>query len=183
MRDQFDLFLILVLPSCFSNYSFPNSSYYGAILYNGGMFRSRAIIVRNNYIALIKRQREGRVYYVIPGGGREPGETPEQTAIRESLEELGLNVSIDRLLAKVIYHGREQYYFSARVIGGHFGTGNGPEMIGKYPPERGTYTPVWILLKQVENIDLFPPSIAHLISLSAKTGWPASTVEIILDEC
>lgn len=147
------------------------------------MFRSRAIIVRNNYIALIKRQREGRVYYVIPGGGREPGETPEQTAIRESLEELGLNVSIDRLLAKVVYHGREQYYFSARVIGGHFGTGNGPEMIGKYPPERGTYTPVWILLKQVENIDLFPPSIAQLISLAVKTGWPASTVEIILDEC
>ena len=146
------------------------------------MFRARAIIVRNHHIALIKRQRDGRVYYVIPGGGRESSETPEQTAIRESYEELGLNVMIDRLLAKVIFHGHEQFYFYARVIGGHFGTGNGPEMTGKYPPERGTYTPVWIPLKQVEHIDLFPPSIAALISNAANSGWPAATVVIISDE-
>ncbi len=146
------------------------------------MFRARAVIVRNQHIALIKRQRDGRIYYVVPGGGQEPGETPEQTAIRESLEELGLNVIIDRLLAKVVFHGREQFYFYAKVIGGHFGTGNGPEMTGKYPPERGTYTPVWVPLKQVEIIDLFPPSIAQLVSNAARCGWPSSAVEIVLDE-
>lgn len=146
------------------------------------MFRSRAIIIRNRHIALIKRQRDGHVYYVIPGGGMEGGETPEQTAIRESREELGLNVSIERLLARVIYHGREQYYFYARVTGGHFGTGKGPEMTGKYPPERGTYTPVWIPLHDLERINLFPPSIAQLVANSAKTGWPANVVEIMLDD-
>lgn len=146
------------------------------------MFRSRAIIVRNRHIALIKRQRDGRIYYVIPGGGMEPGETPKQTAIRESYEELGLNVAIERLLAKVVFHGREQFFFFARVIGGHFGTGNGPEMTGKYPPERGTYTPVWIPLKQVEQINLFPASIATLVSNAVKSGWPVSAVEIRLDE-
>ena len=145
------------------------------------MFRSRAIIVRNHHIALIKRQRDGRVYYVIPGGGRELGETPEQTAVRESYEELGLNIAIDRLLARVIFHGREQYYFFARVTGGHFGTGNGPEMTGKYPPERGTYTPVWVPLNQVEKINLFPPSIAALVSNAAKSGWPVVTIDIMLD--
>ena len=146
------------------------------------MFRSRAIIIRNRHIALIKRQRDGRVYYVIPGGGRERSETPEQTAIRESYEELGLNIAIERLLARVVYQGREQYYFSARVTGGHFGTGRGPEMTGKYPPERGIFTPVWIPLKRVEEIDLFPPSIAGLISKAAKSGWPTSTIEFLLDE-
>ena len=145
------------------------------------MFRSRVIIVRNQHIALIKRQREGRVYYVIPGGGREPGETPQQTAIRESLEELGLNVSIERLLARVTFHGRDQFFFSARVTGGHFGTGIGPEMIGLYPPERGTYTPVWVPLKEVQNIELFPPSIAALLIRAAQSGWPEATVEINLD--
>ena len=146
------------------------------------MFRSRAIIIRNRHIALIKRQRDGHTYYVIPGGGMETGETPEQTAIRESREELGLNISIDRLLAKVIFHGREQFYFYARVTGGHFGTGKGPEMTGKYPPERGTYTPVWVPLKDLERINLFPPSIAQLVADSAKSGWPVSAVEILLDD-
>jgi len=146
------------------------------------MFRARAIIIRNRHIALIKRQRDDRIYYVIPGGGMEAGETPEQTAIRESREELGLNIIIDRLLAKVVFHGREQYYFFARATGGHFGTGKGPEMTGKYPPERGTYTAVWVPLKDVENIDLFPPTIARFVAQSARTGWPSTAVEITLDD-
>jgi ADP-ribose pyrophosphatase YjhB (NUDIX family) len=146
------------------------------------MFRSRVIIIRSSHIALIKRQRAGHTYYVIPGGGMEMGETPEQTAIRESHEELGLNIAIERLLAKVVFHGREQFYFYARVTGGHFGTGKGPEMIGKYPPDRGTYTPVWVPLKDLERINLFPPSIAQLVVSSAKSGWPESVVEIMLDD-
>ena len=146
------------------------------------MFRSRAIIVRNSHIALIKRQRDGHIYYVIPGGGREADETPEQTAIRESYEEIGLKVCIDRLLAKVRYHGREQFFFFAKVTGGHFGTGHGPEMTGKDPPDRGTFTPVWFPLKQVDQINLFPQAIARLVSNGYKFGWPEAMVEIILDE-
>ncbi len=146
------------------------------------MFRSRAIIIRNQHIALIKRQRDGREYYVIPGGGMEAGETPEQTAIRESREELGLAVAIERLLAKVVFHGREQYYFLARTTGGHFGTGQGPEMTGKYPPERGTYTPVWIPLKNISQINLFPPPIAELLEQVALRGWPEKAVEIRIED-
>ncbi len=146
------------------------------------MYRSRAIVLKNKHIALIKRQRDGREYYVIPGGGMEPGETPEQTAIRESREELGLAIAIDRLLAKVTFHGREQYYYLARVTGGHFGTGKGPEMTGKYPPERGTYTPVWMPLAEVARINLFPPSIRELVSRSLKEGWPVHAVEIDVED-
>ncbi len=146
------------------------------------MFRSRAVIIRNHHIALIKRQRDGHTYYVIPGGGMETGETPEQTAIRESREELGLTISIERLLARVVFRGREQFYFRAKVTGGHFGTGKGPEMTGKYPAERGTYTPVWMPMKDLERINLFPPSIARLLIDSSRSGWPASAVEILLDE-
>jgi ADP-ribose pyrophosphatase YjhB (NUDIX family) len=144
------------------------------------LFRARAIIVRDNCIALIKRQREGRIYYVIPGGGMEFGETPEQTAIRESREELGLHIEIERPLAEINFHGRLQYYFLAHVTGGKFGTGEGPEMIGKYPPERGTYTPVWIPLRSVMHLNLFPPAIAEIVCLAAYKGWPAEKVQIII---
>ncbi|MCS6994749.1 MAG: NUDIX domain-containing protein [Anaerolineales bacterium] len=146
------------------------------------MFRARAIIIRKQHIALIKRQRNGEEYYVLPGGGMEPGETPEQTAIRESREELGLTIAIERLLAKITFRGREQYYFLARATGGHFGTGLGPEMTGKYPPERGTYTPVWVPLHEVGRINLFPPSIAELMRTASERGWPENVVEIRIDE-
>lgn len=146
------------------------------------MFRSRAIIIKNHHIALIKRQRAGRVYYVLPGGGQEGSETPEQTAIRESYEELGLKVVTKRLLAKVIYKGQEQFFFLCRVTGGKFGTGGGPEMTGKYAPERGTYTPVWIALMQVENIKLVPDPVGALISNYDSNGWPTSIMEFRMDE-
>jgi len=35
----------------------------------------------------------------LPGGSSEPGETPEETAIRESFEETGLRVNIEKLVA------------------------------------------------------------------------------------
>jgi 8-oxo-dGTP diphosphatase len=145
------------------------------------LFRARAIIVRDNCIALIKRQRDGQIYYVIPGGGMEAGETPEQTAIRESREELGLHIEIDRPLAEIRFHGRKQYYFLAKVIGGKFGTGEGPEMLGKYPAERGTYTPVWIPLRSIAHANLFPPPIAEIVSQAARQGWPPHKVEISID--
>jgi ADP-ribose pyrophosphatase YjhB (NUDIX family) len=34
----------------------------------------------------------------LPGGGMEPGELPTETAIRETLEETGLHVKIERLV-------------------------------------------------------------------------------------
>jgi 8-oxo-dGTP diphosphatase len=145
------------------------------------LFRARAIIVQDNCIALIKRQRAGNTYYVIPGGGMEPGETPERTAIRESREELGLHIEIERLLAEISFHGRKQYYFLAKATGGKFGTGEGPEMLGKYPAERGTYTPVWLPLKSIAHANLFPPAIAEIVSQAARQGWPSQKVNISIE--
>lgn len=63
---------------------------------------SRVIIFSkedNESIYLIYRKKNGKEYYVIPGGGVENGESFEQAAIRESMEETG--VKLDNL--KQIY--------------------------------------------------------------------------------
>lgn len=146
------------------------------------MFRARAVIFRDEHIALIKRERSGRTYYVLPGGGSNPGETPAQTAIRECFEETGLEISIHRLLAKVIYHNAEHYIFLANVRGGSFGSGKGPEMIGLYPPESGTFTPVWMPLAQIEQIDFYPETIASLLSAYPASGWPDQIHEFVTEE-
>lgn len=52
-------------------------------------------IVKDGRVLLVRRAREpfaGR--WTLPGGRCEPGETPEQTAVREVREELGLLVGV-----------------------------------------------------------------------------------------
>jgi len=62
--------------------------------------RYQGAILRNDHILLIKHRehQSGRAYWVIPGGGREDGETEEACVQREMQEETGLNVTIERLL-------------------------------------------------------------------------------------
>ena len=50
----------------------------------------RTIIIKDGKLAMLHVLRYD--YYKFPGGGIEPGETHEQTAVRETLEEAGLVV-------------------------------------------------------------------------------------------
>lgn len=52
----------------------------------------RAIIFKEDEIALIYRESKHGKYYVFPGGGIEDFETKEDCVIRECKEELGINV-------------------------------------------------------------------------------------------
>ena len=52
--------------------------------------RAGVILLEDSCIALIKRVKRGRTYYVIPGGGLDDGEYSDEAAIREAYEELGI---------------------------------------------------------------------------------------------
>ncbi|MBU0492450.1 MAG: NUDIX hydrolase [Chloroflexi bacterium] len=56
--------------------------------------------MRGRRILLIchREHDSGRTYWLIPGGGREPGETEEQCVQREMREETNLDVVVERLL-------------------------------------------------------------------------------------
>lgn len=58
------------------------------------------LIIKDKKIALIKKSRGGyKGLLDLPGGGIEHGETPEDTLIRELLEEAGVDVIDYKLLA------------------------------------------------------------------------------------
>lgn len=123
--------------------------------------RSSSILIAHNKVALIKRVREKGVYYVFPGGGIEEGETPEEAAVRETLEELGVQIAIREYFETISLNGT-QYYYLADIVGGEFGTGQGEEM-QKNELERGTYQPIWVDINSLFTIDVKPKEISEKI--------------------
>ncbi|MFJ7972144.1 NUDIX domain-containing protein [Psychrobacillus sp. NPDC096389] len=123
--------------------------------------RGATVIIENGRIALIKRTKPHKTYYVFPGGGIEDGETPEQAAIRETYEELGVHVRIQRPLKVLEYNGRQHFFF-ADIIGGKFGTGTGEEYFHT-SVQRGSYEPVWINMDDLSSLDVRPKVIVELL--------------------
>ena len=104
-------------------------------------------------MVLVERRRDGLHYFVVPGGGVEPGESFEQAAVREAREELGIEVALDGPSWKLAFGGRH-VYFSARVAGGEVS-----ERFFDEQKDAGMYRPVWVPLGELASIDVRPPEL------------------------
>ena len=138
--------------------------------------RAGIILIHEGKLALMERHRQGRHYFAFPGGGVEENETDKQAAVREALEELGIEVEIVQKAATVLREGRrDQVYFLVKWLGGEYGTGTGEEY-GKVDEEHGTYNPVWIPLGELLEKNVVPRGLAELTVRSFTEGWGEGVV-------
>jgi len=138
---------------------------------------ARVVIIDQGKVALMERHRQGRHYFVFPGGGIEPGETPEAAARREALEETGLAIALERVIARINFQGNDQTFFLAHPIGGEMGTGCGPEFSEPFSEENGTYQPCWVELERLNDLPVLPQRLAALAQNHPR--WPD---EILTEE-
>ena len=83
---------------------------------------ARAIIVEDKGLMVFYRERliNGKrfIYYALPGGHVESGETSKETVVRELIEELGIEIKVKEKLGEQVVDGRfEQYFLCERVSG------------------------------------------------------------------
>lgn len=82
---------------------------------------SAAIIVDGGKVLMVRRRvSEGELMWQFPAGGIEAGESPEQAAVRETLEETGLEVKAVRLLGQRVHPKtqREMSYTACEPVAG-----------------------------------------------------------------
>jgi 8-oxo-dGTP diphosphatase len=82
---------------------------------------SAAIIVHDGRVLMARRRvTEGELSWQFPAGGIEAGESAEQAAVRETVEETGLTVSAVKVLGERVHPktGRHMSYVACTVEGG-----------------------------------------------------------------
>lgn len=140
--------------------------------------RAGVIVVRDERLALIRRERDGLRYFVIPGGGIESNETPEEAARREGREELGVDLLLGPLRVLIDHRTRgviqRQWYFQATTDVDAISV-TGPELT--HGPERGTYTAVWLPLDDLDPARVHPEAVSRLL-LNHRDHWPEGVIEI-----
>ncbi len=105
---------------------------------------SSTVILDESHEHILLILREDFRVWALPGGGLETGETPEDAAIRETYEESGYEVKIDKYIGS--YHRPQfhdvRYIFRGCVIGGR-ALESGPETleVNWYPVEK---LPKWL---------------------------------------
>lgn len=140
-------------------------------------YRAGIILLQDDKVALIERHRAGLHYFTFPGGHVDEGENPEQAAVRETEEELGLQVTLKQNLAQIGWHGKWQYYYLVEVTGGTFGSGRGEEILDPLP-ECGTYRPMWMPVAELLDQPVMPRKMAEIVVRFSKEGWPEEPVII-----
>lgn len=123
------------------------------------MRRVRASVVAfdGDRTLVMLRRKQGREYATLVGGGVEPGESPQQAALRELWEETSLTGTVVRQLPDVVEG--EQHAFLVRCSGEpRLG---GPEEERSNPWNR--YVPTWVELSRLDEIGLRPHGAAAAV--------------------
>jgi 8-oxo-dGTP pyrophosphatase MutT (NUDIX family) len=127
---------------------------------------TRLIIEEGDNIIFIKRTKKvsgsNKVFYVLPGGMLDEGETPEQAGIREAKEELSVDIELDGFLMKEYNEevDKEEFYYFAKIVSGKVKPGDGEEFKNMdINSPYGLFEIVRISKKEIGAYDILPITI------------------------
>jgi 8-oxo-dGTP diphosphatase len=149
--------------------------------------RYQGAIIRDHHILLIKHTEHasGRSYWLVPGGGIEPGETEEACVRREMQEETCLQVDVEYLLLDEAalpggYYKRLKTYV-CQIMDGEARPGYEPEP--EAASEYGITEVGWFDLRHPitwnELVVRNPITYAMLQRIQAALGYAVANVDAI----
>ena len=136
---------------------------------NQPRIRVSVIIIDEGRILLVRHEKYGRTYWVLPGGGVDFGESLGEAVVREVKEETSLDITVDKLVFvdDILPEDRHRHvvdvYFTAKVVGGELKLGGDSIM------RELRYFPV----EDLARIPFYP-KIADQIIQEYRKGFPDS---------
>jgi 8-oxo-dGTP diphosphatase len=138
-------------------------------------YAAKALIIENGRVLCLRKQGDIGGYYVLPGGGQDPGELLTGTLARECLEELGAKVEVGRLRFVQEYvgsnhlfkdaHGNMHFvnlYFECRL--------SEPVLTHPLSPDAGQVGLEWLEIGKLGEAAFFPRVLADRLGRNGEEG-------------
>jgi 8-oxo-dGTP pyrophosphatase MutT (NUDIX family) len=115
------------------------------------MIRAQCIVQREKKVLMVRHRLGGAEWWCLPGGRVEPGETPEQAALRELDEECGIRGRVIRQTSRLMEaEGIESITFWIEPGDQAPRLGSDPEFAGD---ERVLVDLRWLALSEISERD------------------------------
>jgi ADP-ribose pyrophosphatase YjhB (NUDIX family) len=142
---------------------------------------ARAIIIENNKLLVMNRNKQGSQYATLVGGRAGEDESIEQALLREVKEETGLDITHARLVY-VEYHEapyNEQYIYLCEIAP-HTGVNIQDAAEEAFMNKIGvnTHTPLWVDKKAFANLAFRTPQLQLAIVKALKKGFPKEAIKL-----
>lgn len=105
------------------------------------------------YVVIIQSYKDGREYYVVPGGGVVAGESVQHAAIREISEELDFSISESDIFGSLNYDDNVLYFAKTDYQKGKLEI-HGEEQLRSSLDN--VYQPMWIRISEISSLEIFP---------------------------
>ena len=135
---------------------------------------ARAIITRKNKLLVMHRNKFGKQYYALLGGGIEPGETPQQALVREIKEESGLNVTDYRLVftePPAPPYGA-QYIYLCTDPGDTVRLGVNTIEAKLNQQGLNLFEPQWLPISELPKVTFMSPRLKRALLIALTDGFP-----------
>lgn len=139
---------------------------------------ARALIVQGNQVLLTRCRYGDHEFYLLPGGGQEPGESLAQTVARECREEIGAEVEVGGLRFVRDYipaperfsylseaPHQVEHIFECRVPQDY-------EPVGGVEPDSTQVAVEWVDFEALEGRPVYPEWLARVLQAADRDALP-----------
>ncbi len=141
----------------------------------------RAIIVKDDQLLVMNRNKFGQIYFTLLGGKIDLGETPEQAVIREVKEESGLDIKNPQLT--IIEDAGDpfglQYIYRCDLVGDTTPKLS-PDSIEAKIAQAGEnlYVPMWLQVSDLPASPFLSENLKQTLIKCLKDGFPEEVINL-----
>lgn len=134
----------------------------------------RAVVVKDDALLVMHRNKFGEEYYTLVGGGIGVGETPEQAILREAREEANLQLANPRLVyveeAGDPYGN--QYIYLCDYVSGDIALPPESTEAKIHALGANLYEPTWLPISKLATTPFVSETLKHILVTAFTKGFP-----------